>query len=80
MARYHFVVAIIKGLGIYFGIMGLVGLVQMLWFTRTWTSQGHSEQVLQAMIQPVAFFLASPVLIFAAPFVARLSGERKPPT
>jgi hypothetical protein len=84
MPRYHLVVALLKVAGVSFGVVGVAEAAQ-LWLPYVWAArfapgqQPPSPDTLLAYSVTHATYIASAlVLIFAAPFVARLCGERKP--
>lgn len=83
MARYHFVVAMLKVAGVVLGIHAIAEMVQALWTEQYWRGLlvTGSKATFEAswFAGPGIELLASPILIFAAPLIARLCGERKPP-
>jgi uncharacterized membrane protein HdeD (DUF308 family) len=83
MTRYETMVVLIKAVGVYSGLDGLTSLAQAFWYmqfakeTSGITSGILATQSGYFLAAPVIYLAMSPALIFGAPLLARLCGERK---
>jgi hypothetical protein len=77
VARYHLFIVLLRMLGVFFAVFGVGELGGRVYMLRQYEQTNQHPYYL--LLTPLAYIGAAPVLIFAAPFIARLCGERKPP-
>jgi hypothetical protein len=79
MTRYDMMVVLIRAVGVYSGLTGLTSLAQAIWYMQF---AQEIAGILAAkwgnyFAAPVIYLAMAPALIFGAPLLARLCGERK---
>ena len=80
--RYHLLVALLKALGVYWGIVALAEIGPVISQAQIYANLGPNHPMGSYAIYNftalAAHAVACPVLIFAPSFIARLCRERKP--